>query len=129
MRFARRVADYRVHPPRCPHACRTATACVPQPTQCPRQQRASGPHTPQAVADVGLHMARHMKAASCRLLRSHAAVDGTPHAQANGAAHTSPPAVGRSRRREEANANNMRAQLHNQVCAKISCAHCFAPPG
>ena len=24
-------------------------------------------------------MARHMKAASCRLLRSHAAVDGTPH--------------------------------------------------
>ena len=78
MRFARRVADYRVHPPRCPHACRTATACVPQPTQCPRQQRASEPHTPQAVADVGLHMARHMKAASCRLLRSHAAVDGTP---------------------------------------------------
>ena len=78
MRFARRVADYRVHPPRCPHACRTATACVPQPTQCPRQQRASEPHTPQAVAGVGLHMARHMKAASCRLLRSHAAVDGTP---------------------------------------------------
>ena len=68
-----------MHPPRCPHACRTATACVPQPTQCPRQQRASEPHTPQAVAGVGLHMARHMKAASCRLLRSHAAVDGTPH--------------------------------------------------
>ena len=101
MRFARRVADYRVHPPRCPHACRTATACVPQPTQCPRQQRASEPHTPQAVADVGLHMARHMKAASCRLLRSHAAVDGTPRRLM--VPHTPPrPPWAAPRRREEA---------------------------
>ena len=101
MRFARRVADYRVHPPRCPHACRTATACVPQPTQCPRQQRASEPHTPQAVAGVGLHMARHMKAASCRLLRSHAAVDGTPRRLT--VSHRAPRPAAALPRQQEAN--------------------------
>ena len=40
---------------------------------CPRAT-----HTPAACRKSGLHMARHMQAASCRLLRSHAAVDGTP---------------------------------------------------
>ena len=128
MRFARRVADYRVHPPRCPHACRTATACVPQPTQCPRQQRASEPHTPQAVAGVGLHMARHMKAASCRLLRSHAAVDGTPRRLT--VSHRAPrPAAALSRQQEANFLRNCRIVRGNQKKSKNRCAHCFAPSG
>ena len=55
-------------------------------------------------------MARHMKAASCRLLRSHAAVDGTPHRLM--VPHTPPRAPWAAPRpSEEANANNMLAQL------------------
>ena len=59
-------------------------------------------------------MARHMKAASCRLLRSHAAVDGTPHRLM--VPHTPPrPPWAAPRPREEANANNMVLRNCNHI--------------
>ena len=127
MRFARRVADYRVHPPRCLHAHRTATACAPPLTQC-GGARAREPHTPQqACRRSGLHMARHMKAASCRLLRSHAAVDGTPHRLM--VPHTPPRAPWAAPRpSEEANGDNMLAQLRNRVCGKIALGNAVLHP-
>ena len=72
-------------------------------------------------------MARHMKAASCRLLRSHAAVDGTPHRLM--VPHTPPRAPWAAPRpSEEANGNNMLAQLRNRVCGKIALGNAVLHP-
>ena len=117
-----------MHPPRCLHTHRTATACAPPLTQC-GGARAREPHTPQqACRRSGLHMARHMKAASCRLLRSHAAVDGTPHRLM--VPHTPPRAPWAAPRpSEEANGNNMLAQLAIAVWENSFPQRCFAPTG
>ena len=89
---------------------------------CPRAT-----HTPAVCRRSGLHMARHMKAASCRLLRSHAAVDGTPHRLM--VPHTPPrPPWAAPRPREEANVNNMLAQLRNRVCGKIALGNAVLHP-
>ena len=73
-------------------------------------------------------MARHMKAASCRLLRSHAAVDGTPHRLM--VPHRAPRPSAALPRQQEANFLPTVA-----FCAaisrnfKIAAQHCFAPTG
>ena len=72
-------------------------------------------------------MARHMKAASCRLLRSHAAVDGTPHRLM--VPHTPPRAPWAAPRpSEEATATtclrNWQSQFAGkQVSATLFCTH------